>query len=397
MLSFVLFGSVHYALKSYFDNASREVVESWYANELTNIQQGNVLSSVTKLQRIIERSTLLKGVRVVDSLRGYELLRFGKIYEVSFKKNISTGLLEEDVGLFRKVYALKSGNNNIYIITESRGMLMLVGVLGLYLSLVSLGFAIFLRQSALTEEKTRSELNLQQQKLEHDFNKKIANLSLRIAHDIRSPLSALNIISDKMKTDFPEAGVLLGEASKRIIKIADGLLEASRRPESNKQNLVEVNNIKPVSNLDVKEILKIVDQAVIEKRLVLGLEKIRMEIYNEVNCDFKVLSEELVLSRIITNLLNNSVESIVNTGFISLTLSDVGDGLIIEIRDSGAGMSKELIAKAFEGPITEGKDHGNGIGLWSAIESVKSWQGQLKIHSDLGTTISIFLKKVDND
>lgn len=394
--SVILFGSVHYALKSYFDNASREVVESWYANELTNIQQGNVLSSVTKLQRTLERSALLKGVRVVDK-RGHELVRFGRTYEVSFKGALSSELSQQDLRLFAKVYAFRSGDIDIFIITESRGLLVLVGILGFYLAFVSIGFAIFLRKSAVKEEKVRSELSMQQLRLENDFNERIANLSRSVAHDIRSPLSVLNIIADKMKTDFPEEGILLGEASKRIIQIADGLLDASRRSVQPAPKSEGTQTVVPTALLDTKQILKITEQAVAEKILVLGASMIRIQIYNEVTGDFKVFCEELALSRIISNILNNSIEAITGKGFVSVTLSESTEGLLVEVRDSGPGMSHELIAKVFRGPASEGKARGNGLGLWSAIEQVRSWQGQFQIRSSSGTTISIFLKKAVTD
>lgn len=397
IFSLFLFGSVHYALNSYFDNASREVVENWYANELTSIQQGNVLSSVTKLQRTLNRSALVKGVRVIDN-RGRELVRFGKVSKVIFNENLSSNLSEQDLGVFAKAYAFRSGDLDIFIITESRGLLALVGILGIYLFFITLGFAMFVRANAVKEEKIRAEMSMQQLRLENEYNERIANISRSVSHDIRSPLSVLNIIGDKMKTDFPEEGLLLGEVSKRIIQIADGLLNVSRKsfPQlaENTHSLLDVN---PVIKKNVQIIIRTCQQSVAEKRLELGLSEIRIQFCNEVTRVFNVICDDLALSRIVSNLLNNSIEAIGEIGFISLTLSETDEGLLVEIRDSGPGLSDELIAKIYNGPVSEGKNHGNGIGLWSAIEQVRSWQGKLQIRSNLGTTISIILKKADSD
>lgn len=392
----ILFGSVYYALKSYFDNASREVVENWYATELTNIQQGNALSSVTKLQRTLRRSTLVKGVRVINR-EGYELVRFGRTYEFPMKDALSDSLSQQDLRLFTKIYAFRSGDLDIFIITESRGLLALVGVLGFYLVFVSIGFAIFLRKTAVNEEKIRSELSLRQLRLENDFNERIVSLSRSVAHDIRSPLSVVNIIANKMKTSSPEEAVLLGEVSKRIIHIAEGLLDASRNSGPSIQKPTIEPTVTPKTILDVKSILKISEHALAEKKLELGNSMIRIQIYNEVVDHFEVFCEESALSRIISNLLNNSIEAIKEKGFVSLTLSQSTEGLYIEIRDSGPGMSDELIAKVFNGPVTEGKARGNGLGLWSAIEQVRTWQGKFQIRPGPGAFISILLKKFETD
>ncbi len=394
IFSLFLFGSVHYALNSYFDNASREVVENWYANELTNIQQGNVLSSVTKLQRTLNRSALVKGVRVIDK-RGRDLVRFGKVSEVIFNENLSSSLSEQDLGVFAKAYAFRSGDLDIFIITESRGLLALVGILGLYLFFITLGFAMFVRVNAVKEEKIRAEMSIQKLRLENEYNERIANISRSVSHDIRSPLSVLNIIGDKMKKDFPEEGLLLGEISKRIIQIADGLLNASRKsfPQV-AEKPHSLLNLDPIINISVEVITRTCEQAIAEKKLELGTSNVRIQFYNEITRDFNVFCESLALSRIVSNLLNNSIEAIEESGFISLTLSETDEVLLLEIRDSGPGMSDELIAKIYKGPVSEGKKRGNGIGLWSAIEQIRSWQGKLQIRSNLGTTISIILKKV---
>lgn len=396
VFSLFLFGSVHYALKSYFDNASREVVENWYANELTNIQQGNVLSSVTKLQRTLDRSALVKGVRVIDN-RGRELVRFGKAFEVLLKENLSSELSEQELGVFAKAYAFRSGDLDIFIFTESRGLLALVVILGLYLVFMTLGFAMFVRANAVKEQKIRSEMSMQQLRLENEFNEKIANISRSVAHDIRSPLSVLNIIGDKMKTDFPEEGQLLGEVSKRIIQIADGLLDASRKSVPKESDTPTVVKGEPIVTVSAQNIQRICEQAVAEKKLELGASLIRIQFYNEVSRDFNVFCDGLALSRIVSNLLNNSIEAIKEKGFISLTLSEGEEGLLVEVRDSGPGMSEELIAKIFNGPVSEGKARGNGLGLWSAIEQVRGWQGRFQIRSSSGTTISISLKRTDAD
>lgn len=55
--------------------------------------------------------------------------------------------------------------------------------------------------------------------------KDLIDLSKRVAHDIRSPMSVLNMVSMKLKNQDPEVSELVGQVNTRIQAIAADLLE----------------------------------------------------------------------------------------------------------------------------------------------------------------------------
>jgi two-component system NtrC family sensor kinase len=106
------------------------------------------------------------------------------------------------------------------------------------------------------------------------------------------------------------------------------------------------------------------------------------------------------LQRVFINLLNNAVDSlgqerrITIVTHIAQTTEQQCSGITIEISDTGAGISPDLLPKVFDFFMTT-KNPGSGTGLGLAVcqEIVKEHGGKITISSqiDKGTTVKIFL------
>jgi signal transduction histidine kinase len=87
---------------------------------------------------------------------------------------------------------------------------------------------------------------------------------------------------------------------------------------------------------------------------------------------------------VISNLINNSAESIVGVGKIAIHYSCVDDKLFIAIEDNGTGIGPEVLPKIFLRDFTFGKKTGSGLGLSHAKTQVENFGGAVKVTSSVG-------------
>lgn len=79
--------------------------------------------------------------------------------------------------------------------------------------------------------------------------------------------------------------------------------------------------------------------------------------------------------RIISNLVNNSVEAFTGTGSVAVGLVAVDGKVTLEIRDDGKGIPPGILARLGQKGGTHGKVGGTGLGLYQARTSVESLGG----------------------
>jgi len=102
------------------------------------------------------------------------------------------------------------------------------------------------------------------------------------------------------------------------------------------------------------------------------------------------------LSRVISNLLNNSIEALENrkSGKITLSLEPVkgvSSFARIVVEDNGIGMSRELLEKMRQIPHSFGKVNGHGLGLRHAQKVMQKIGTFAMIDSELGVGTKIIL------
>jgi CheY-like chemotaxis protein len=101
------------------------------------------------------------------------------------------------------------------------------------------------------------------------------------------------------------------------------------------------------------------------------------------------------LSHVIMNLCVNAVDAMESGGTLRLTTrNEPPDALVLEVADTGCGMSKEVLDRAFD-PFftTKAQGKGTGLGLPIVYSTIKAHGGTLDIESSpgSGTTIRIHL------
>ncbi len=95
------------------------------------------------------------------------------------------------------------------------------------------------------------------------------------------------------------------------------------------------------------------------------------------------------LNQVWTNLIDNAVDAMAGRGTLRVATRVDGDDVVIEIGDTGSGMSPEVAARAFEAFYTT-KDVGEGTGLGLDIAQriiVERHDGKIDIDSRPGETV----------
>jgi signal transduction histidine kinase len=94
------------------------------------------------------------------------------------------------------------------------------------------------------------------------------------------------------------------------------------------------------------------------------------------------------LNQVWTNLVDNAVDAMGGAGTLTVTTCRDGDGVVVEVADTGAGLSPEALQRAFEAFYTT-KDVGRGTGLGLDIARrivVDRHGGSIDVQSKPGDT-----------
>ncbi len=211
------------------------------------------------------------------------------------------------------------------------------------------------------------------------------------SHEIRTPIAALRLEAESILRSprTPEEyektlGVVLEETT-RLGKLADQLLKLSRHDAG----IMRCQH-DPVQ-LDAL-LLDVVEQ-------VKSMAKERqINLISEIGTTCEILGDDISLSQVFFNLLENAIKFTPVDGEITVRLNCVAQTAVIEVEDSGMGISADNLPHLFErfyqvDPSRQYSGGGAGLGLSIARAAVLQHEGTIEIHSQpgQGTTVKVRL------
>ena len=102
------------------------------------------------------------------------------------------------------------------------------------------------------------------------------------------------------------------------------------------------------------------------------------------------------LTQVWTNLIKNAVQATKGRGILEITIQENVENIIVQVKDNGEGIPKELHSKIFE-PFftTKQRGEGSGLGLDISKKIIEKHQGEITFESEAGkgTTFTIKLPK----
>ncbi|MEO7494783.1 MAG: XrtA/PEP-CTERM system histidine kinase PrsK [Massilia sp.] len=107
----------------------------------------------------------------------------------------------------------------------------------------------------------------------------------------------------------------------------------------------------------------------------------------------RVLADWERLERVVGHLIQNAIEATPRDGQVTIRLRREAGRALIEIADTGEGMSEDFIRERLFKPFETTKSAGMGIGVFESLEYINELGGKLEVASKpgAGTTFTIVL------
>lgn len=233
--------------------------------------------------------------------------------------------------------------------------------------------AIALEKARLHERVVEAE-----ERLRH--NERLSALGLlaaEVAHEIRNPLTVMKMLYHSLNLTFPAGdprardAEILGRQMEHLNRVVERILALARKDEPHRAP-VNLNGL--------------LDDLCLLVRHKLGRQKIKLARRFDPELP-AVVADATQLEQAFLNLLLNAVESMPQGGTLTL-ITGAGPApvreVIIEVRDTGEGMTEGQQRTAFGSVLQSTKPKGSGLGLAIVRRVVEAHQGQMQIKSRPG-------------
>ena len=202
-------------------------------------------------------------------------------------------------------------------------------------------------------------------------------MSTFVVHDLKnlvSQLSLMNANAEKHRDNPEFQRDMLDTVTHSIQKMKMMLQKLSR-------------NDAPVKPLPLT-VDRVVRQAIALKDAFEPRPVLRVE-----HGGLQVLADSERLERVLGHLIQNAIEATPKSGRVTVDIRRGGGCAVVEIADTGSGMSEEFIRERLFKPFESTKPAGMGIGLFESREYINELGGKLELASApaAGTTFTVSL------
>lgn len=220
-------------------------------------------------------------------------------------------------------------------------------------------------------------------------------LTSDVAHELRTPLMAIQATVEAMldgvyDTD-PEHLSLIESEVRRLSRLVDALLKLSRL-ERRSQPM----------NEEVCDVGELAEAVVVSHEMLVQDSGLKIEAH--VEGTVKAVCDKDMIKQAVANLVSNAVRYTPEGGRIDVTVRRENGWAVIDVSDTGIGLSPEeekmVFSRFWRADSDRGRKSGGlGIGLSVVKEIVSQHKGQIKAKGEkgVGSTFTIMLPAYDEE
>ncbi|MEP3389867.1 MAG: tetratricopeptide repeat-containing sensor histidine kinase [Reichenbachiella sp.] len=214
-----------------------------------------------------------------------------------------------------------------------------------------------------------------------------------VSHDIRGPISnfqgisgLINVLADSKDVDgLKQLGSMMEASAKEVSELLDNLLEWALSQEGRIPYDPQTISLREISQSNLNIMLNMA----IAKNI---------DLVGQLPEDVTIKADKNSVSTIIRNLLSNAIKFTPEAGNVTLNIAEEDGFGVIEIKDTGIGISQEKLENLFSLKGTRSQwgtkgEKGIGLGLLLVHEFVELNKGRIEVQSKEGegTSFKVFL------
>lgn len=348
-------------LAEVFGRCQEEIIQEW------RLQAGKLLRD-----RHLDKPTITNHLPdlIAEIIRDLALSRSGAISEEQtrgsppvhgvqrFHDGLDVGEVVAEYNLLRIAFVTVAERHELYLVGEAARIINLRIDEGVRLAVMA-----FAAQLALIRKEQEDE-----------------HLAF-VAHDLRTPLNAISLLVEELKGSLDPKGLadagdlfeLLGRNLKRVGDLIKKVLETNVQPSG------AGSSFHP--QLRRFELWPLVQRLIVDLRSVSS--KHDITVVNEIPRALTLRADAGLISQVFQNMLGNAFKYAAQ-GRVVVSAREDASSVTCAVRDNGAGIPLEMLAKVFDKLATDPSKEGTGLGLAIVKQIVDAHGGTVSAESTHG-------------
>lgn len=212
-----------------------------------------------------------------------------------------------------------------------------------------------------------------------EMMKKQQDFAADASHELRTPLTTISMEIEALKRDrkglptqVNHTLLSIKDEVRRMTKIVDGLLALVRSQSLSDKQFWQVVDLSDLVEESVRQMAPLAEEKAIKYQ-------------SQIKSGVKVRGMSDSIKQVVLILIDNAVKFSTKKDVVKINLATKGGGAILEVDDSGPGISSSDQQKIFERfyRADQSAEHGNGLGLAIAKKVIEEHDGRISVESQL--------------